>query len=134
MWPRNATQLNSSLRSFFFSYISFSLSSEYLFGNIPGISTTSMQPCKELSRPRFVTSNKQQISPEMLISIGFLKWDTNLSKELNYTLLKFKALLQLYMSHTQKECNWSDLNMVKVTQNVLQCQFLVMQGQVWKER
>ena len=34
---------------------------------------------------------------------------------LYYTLFKLQALLELYVSHTQKECNGGDQNMVKVT-------------------
>jgi len=58
--------LESSLKSFFFSYISYSLSSEDLFGYIPGISTAN-HATKELSKGRCARSKKQQISPEMLI-------------------------------------------------------------------
>ena len=50
--------LESSLRSFFISYISSSLFSEDLLGYIPGITTTTMQPTKELSRGRCVRSKK----------------------------------------------------------------------------
>ena len=47
--------LEGSLRSFFISYVSSSLFSEELFGYIPGIPTTTMQP-RNSSRSKCVRS------------------------------------------------------------------------------
>ena len=42
---------------------------------------------------------------------------------LNYILFKFQAHLELYVLRTQKECNWGNQNIVKVTKTFLQCSF-----------
>ena len=58
--------LGSLLRNFFFSSISSALSSEDLFGYIPGILVPKL--CNQGTLPRqCVTSQNQQTSPEMLI-------------------------------------------------------------------
>ena len=38
----------------------------------------------------------------------------------SYILFKFQALLELYVSRTQKACKWGNQNMVKVTKTFLQ--------------
>ena len=65
--------LESSLRSFFFSYISIFF--RRLFGYIPAIFTITMQPTNSAC----VGSKKHQTAPEMLIYRPSA-WDPNLTK------------------------------------------------------
>ena len=55
--------------------------------------------------------------------IRLLKGDTNLQKRKASELCSVQIvsiLIELYVSHTQKECNWGDQTMVKVTRKFLQ--------------
>ena len=79
--------LEGSLRSFFISYCNINFS-EDLFGNIPGNTTTTMQPTNSPEADVYKNNKPHQ----KCWFIGFLKGDTDLAKEGSFSSKLFQIV------------------------------------------